>query len=174
MNEQVILDFLKTHNIPYQLFEHQPVFTVDDVPVIFAVDRVPRVGIEIPRPHYKTLFLKDKNGLFFLVSVIENKRVDLKRLSESLGCGRFSFGSAEELDARLHLTPGSVTPYALVFDVDHTITFVLYEEALAYQWISFHPLRNDMTVVTSVPDFLRCMKEMRHDARVVRISEKEG
>ena len=173
MNENLLFDFFKKHNISYNLYEHQPVFTVDDKPVVTAIDGVATLSGEVPKPHFKTLFLKDKkNNSFFLVSVIEDKRVDLKALSDVLECGRFSFGKEEELFKLLKLTPGSVTPYGLIFDEQHKITFVLDEGALTISSVGFHPLRNDMTIVTTPQDFLSCMEKMGYKTRIVCIPTK--
>lgn len=172
MNENLLFDFFKQHNIAYQLFEHQQVFTVHEKPIVTAIDGVAVSSGAIPEPHFKTLFLKDKNGLFFLVSVIDDKRVDLGALSRALGCGRFSFGKSEELLKLLKLTPGSVTPYALIFDQQKRVAYVFDEDALARSSVSFHPLRNDMTVVTSPQVFLTCMEKMDHQPRIMQIPVK--
>lgn len=171
MHEQQLFEFLKKHKIAYRLFEHQPVFTVDDKPVVTAIDGVPASG-QIPGPHFKTLFLRDKKDTFFLVSVTEEKRVDLNALSGALGCGRLSFGKPEQLLEILKLTPGSVTPYGLLFDPENKVHFVLDEDALSSAWVSFHPLRNDMTLVTTHQDFLACMAVMGHRPQIVRIPVK--
>jgi Ala-tRNA(Pro) deacylase len=173
-NEDILFNFLKAQNIVYRLFKHQPVFTIHDKPIITEVDGAVASNATIPRPHFKTLFLKDKNGAFFLVSVIEDKRVDLNVLSKTLGCGRFSFGKAEELLELLRLTPGSVTPFGLLFDRENKITFVLDEDTLNYPYVSFHPLRNDMTVVMTTEDFTVCMEKLGHKPLIAKITTKEG
>lgn len=170
--ETTLLDFLKQQNIAYRLFEHQPVFTVDDKPIVTAIDGIAVENEFVPKPHFKTLFLKDKNGRFFLVSVIEDKRVDLNALSKSLACGRFSFGKAEELLDLMTLTPGSVTPFGLIFDKANKITFALDEDTLLNQSISFHPMRNDMTVVLTVKDFISCMEKLGHKPLIIKIPIK--
>lgn len=172
MNENLLFDFLKKHTIAYQLFEHQPVFTVDDKPIVTSIDGVATVSGTIPTPNFKTLFLKDQKDAFFLVSVIEDKRVDLKALSDALGCARFSFGKEKDLLDLLRLTPGSVTPYGLLFDEQNKITFVLDEDALTLSSVSFHPMRNDMTIVTTPQDFLTCMDKMGHQPRIIGIPAK--
>lgn len=170
MNSTLLFDFFKKNNIAYHLYEHQPVFTVDDKPVVKAIDGIATSSGEVPTPHFKTLFLKDKkNNSFFLVSVTEDKRVDLKVLSDVLECGRFSFGKAEELMELLKLTPGSVTPYGLIFDHQNKVTFVLDEDALTISSVGFHPLRNDMTIVTTPQDFLTCIEKMGHQPRIIKI-----
>jgi len=171
MNEKPLLEFLQNNTIPYRLFEHQPVFTVDEIAVVTQVDGIPS-SEELPGAHFKTLFLKDKNYRFFLVSVTEEKRVDLKALSSVLGCGRFSFGKPAELLELLKLTPGAVTPYGLLFDEHNKLTFVLDEDALNHSHVGFHPLRNDMTVVTTTPDFLACIEKMGYKPHVVSIPTK--
>lgn len=172
MSENLLFDLFKKHKIEYKLFEHQQVYTCEDKPVITAIDGVATSTGSIPEPHFKTLFLQDKTGKFFLVSVLEDKRVDLKTLSAVLGCGRFSFGKAEELLEHLTLTPGSVTPYGLIFDQQNKITLVLDEDALNYSWVSFHPLRNDMTVVTTPQAFLMFMEIISHKPEVIKIPLK--
>ena len=174
MNEKLLFDFLKIHKISYQLFEHQPVFTVDDNPIVTAVDGVAaKQSVSIPEPHFKSLFLKEKKGIaFFLVSVTQDKRVDLKTLSDVLGCGRFSFGKEEDLLSLLKLTPGSVTPYGLMFDEDNKVACVLDEDALKKSTVAFHPLRNDMTIVITPQAFLMCMEEMGHEPKVIKIPVK--
>lgn len=172
LNEKLLFDFFKKHKIEYCLFEHNPVFTSNDKIVITAMNGI-ATSEPIPEPHFKTLFLKDSNGKFFLVSVFQEKRVDLNALSVALECGRLSFGKAEELLDLLQLTPGSVTPYGLLFDQQNKIEFVLDEDALISPWVSFHPLRNDTTIVTTLVDFLKCMKNMKHKPRVLRIPEKK-
>jgi Ala-tRNA(Pro) deacylase len=171
MNESIIFDFLKNHKLQYQLFEHQPVFTCAEIPVITAIDGVATSG-SVPGPEFKTLFLKDNKNKFFLVSVLEDKRVDLKALSDILKCGRFSFGKAEELLELLRLTPGSVTPFGLIFDTANTITYVLDEDALQNDYVSFHPLRNDMTIVMHPQTFLTCMEKLRHAPQIIQIPIK--
>lgn len=172
MSAQIIFDFLKNHSISYTLFEHQPVYTTEDKPIVTAINGTATTGT-IPHPHSKTLFLKvTKNGTFYLVSVFEDKRIDLKKLSDSLNCGRFSFGKKEELLELLHLTPGAVTPFGLLFDKEKKVHFILDKDALEYATVCFHPMRNDMTITLTPQDFLRCIEIMGHHTKIMPIPEK--
>jgi Ala-tRNA(Pro) deacylase len=165
MNEQILFDFLKDNHIAYKLFKHQPVFTTEETQELIDSD-----VDTIPGMDSKNLFLKDKkSGTFYLVSVTQDKRVDLKALSDVLNCGRFSFGKPEELLELLKLTPGSVTPFGLLFDQQNKVTFVLDEDFVAAPSVNFHPMRNDMTINMDTQSFLLCMKKMGHAPRVVRI-----
>jgi Ala-tRNA(Pro) deacylase len=164
MPEKIIFDFLN-NNIAYKLFKHQPVFKAEDKPVLIDSD-----VDTIPGLQSKNLFLKDKKyNSFFLVSVSEDKRVDLKALSDVLGCGRFSFGKSEELFELLKLEPGSVTPLGLIFDKQNKVTFVLDEDFLTTSFVNFHPLRNNMTVSLTPQQFLACMEKLDHTPRTISI-----
>ncbi|KKQ32268.1 MAG: hypothetical protein US49_C0011G0009 [candidate division TM6 bacterium GW2011_GWF2_37_49] len=174
MIEQALLNFFKLNNISYKLFEHQPVFTVDDKPIVTKIDGMNVENEDVPRPHFKTLFLKDKAGQVFLVSVIEDKRVDLNALSQELSCARFSFGKEVELLELMNVTPGSVTPFGLIFDRQNQIIFVLDEDALKLDVVGFHPLKNDMTVVMPLQEFLKCMEIMKHPPKIIRIPIKSN
>ena len=169
MNEHLLFDFLAQHNIQYTIYRHQPVFTSEEVPVIVGTDGPAR----IPGLPSKNLFLReDANRTFFLVSVAEHKRTDLKELSNVLKCGRFSFGKSEDLLALINLTPGSVTPFGLMFDKEKKVTFVLDQDFVHASVVQFHPMRNDMTITLTPQDFLTCMEKMGHAPQIINIPVK--
>jgi Ala-tRNA(Pro) deacylase len=170
MNEQLLFDFLRTNNIEYKLFKHQPVFRVGEEPVLIDSD-----VDTIPGAHSKNLFLKDpKNNSFFLVSVTQDKRVDLGALHKLLGCARFSFGKPEQLLELLKLTPGAVTPFGLMFDEQKKVTYILDEDFLAASFVNFHPLRNDMSISLAPQDFLASMEKLGHLPKIMHIPIQES
>jgi Ala-tRNA(Pro) deacylase len=128
-----------------------------------------KFGITIGGAHSKNLFLKDKKDNFFLVSIIDQKRVDLKILSKRYGKGGLSFATAECLKALLDLMPGSVTPYGLLNDIENKVTFILDEDFLSHSLINFHPLRNDMTVSVAPNDFLTFCTRIDHTPSITPI-----
>lgn len=168
-NEKKLLDFLEGHHIPYRTYYHQPVFTVFEDPIITSIDGTPVANETIPPPHFKTLFLKDHKGAYFLLTLFQDKRVDIKALRKTLTCGSLSFGKEEDLLSLLRVTPGSVTPFGLLFDKENKVTFALDEESLSYESVSFHPLRNDQTLYLARKDFLRCMELMQHPPKIIPI-----
>ena len=66
--------------IMHRTYSHPPVFTVAE-----AVDLRGR----LPEGHCKSLFLKDKKGGFWLAVLLEERRIDLKKLASRLGAPRF-------------------------------------------------------------------------------------
>ena len=110
--------------------EHEPVFTVEQSTELRET---------LPGAHTKTLFLDDRDGHLVLVAVKDDTRVNLKTLSERLGTGRFSFGKAELLAEVLGVTPGSVTPFALINDRCRHVTAVVDATLLKFDEVNFHP-----------------------------------
>lgn len=152
-NEQALYTLWSKNHFHYVIHTHFPIFTVEEG---LEVSRT------IPGAHSKNLFLKDKKGNFFLVSVLQDKRVDLKALSKEVGKGGLSFGSALDLHRLLQLVPGSVTPFGLIHTDKNTIQFILDEDFLAYDDVNFHPLRNDKTVQMKRNDFLKFFTVVDH------------
>ena len=154
----------------FSIFQDTTVkFIVHTHPPLFSMGDEIKLGIVIAGANSKNLFLKDKKDNFFLVSVIDRKRVDLKTLSKVYGKGGLSFANADYLKSHLDLTPGSVTPYGLLHDTDNKVTFVLDEDFLGHSLINFHPLRNDMTVSVAPNDFLTFCTHINHTPSIIRI-----
>jgi Ala-tRNA(Pro) deacylase len=98
----------------------------------------------------------------WLVVALEDRAIDLKRLGEVLGAGRLSFGSADRLRRTLGVEPGSVTPFAVINDIDHRVTLAL-DRALADGGpINAHPLTNTMTTAIAFTDFQRFITATGH------------
>lgn len=129
--------------ISHHTLDHRPVFTVDEGADIKAA---------LPGGHTKNLFLKDKDGAFFLVCALGQTQVRLNQLHKTLDCARLSFGSETHLLELLGVTPGSVTLFALINDPGRKVTLVLDEALLAAELINFHPLKNDATTAVCQMD----------------------
>jgi Ala-tRNA(Pro) deacylase len=160
MVDKTLINFLKKHEFDFQIHEHEPVFTVEEGLHLHEL---------IPGPHCKSLFLKDHKNNFLLLSLKEEKRVDLKALSSVVNKGRLSFGKPHELLAKLKLTPGSVTPYGLLFDEAKEVEFFLDEELVQHEITNFHPMRNDMTLSMSTTGFLRFFTLIKHTPIIVKV-----
>ena len=144
--------------IAHRTHTHAPVFTVAEAAALRGA---------LPGGHCKSLFLKDKKAVLWLAVVLEERRVDLKRLADALGAPRFSFGSPELLYEVLGVRPGSVTPFALVNDTDRRVTVVLDKAMLGHDPLNYHPLENDRTTAISPSDLRRFIRACGHEPRVV-------
>ena len=102
--------------------EHEPMFTVEQSQALRG---------SLPGAHTENLFLTDKDGRPVLVVAKEDTRVDLKVVAERLGLGRLSFGKPQRLAELLGVTPGSVTPFALINDPGTQVAVVVDGTRLA-------------------------------------------
>src|SRR5438270_4128152 len=107
LGKEELLRFLGECALDYALYEHEAVFTAEEALTVCG---------HIPGVHCKNLFLKDKADALWLVTLPDKKRADLKSLPEKIGGKRLSFGNAALLMEALGVTPGSVTPLALIND----------------------------------------------------------
>jgi Ala-tRNA(Pro) deacylase len=150
--------------IAHRTYSHPPVFTVAEATAL-------RGGL--PGGHCKSLFLKDKKGGFWLAVMLEERRIDLKKLAARLAAPRFSFGGAADLHRLLGVRPGSVTPFALLNDIEHRVTPVLDAAMLEYDPLNYHPLENDCTTAISAGDLLRLIAASGHAPQIVDLADLE-
>jgi len=134
--------------------EHPPLHTVEESRALRG---------EIPGAHTKNLFLKDKKGVLWLITALEDTPIDLKTLHRRLGSGRLSFGKPELMRETLGVEPGSVTPFALIHESTRDVSFVLDEALLAYETLNFHPLVNTATTSIARDDFLKFAAACGHE-----------
>jgi Ala-tRNA(Pro) deacylase len=130
-------------------------------PAVFHVGEGDEIKAALPGGHTKNLFLKDAKDRLWLVSALQETRIDLKALPAVIGSAKLSLGKPELMLDVLGVTPGSVTAFALMNDTDHRVTFVLDKALLAKQPLNFHPLINTATTAVSAEGFLRFLEAIR-------------
>lgn len=134
--------------------EHPPLRTVEESRALRGA---------IPGAHTKNLFLKDKKGMLWLITAMEDTPVDLKTVHRQLGAARLSFGKPDLMRAVLGVEPGSVTPFALINDSARDVNFILDEALLAHETLNFHPLVNTATTSIARHDFLEFIAACGHE-----------
>lgn len=157
-----LLAHLDELGIAHQTVDHAPVFTVAEAKKLRG---------SLPGGHSKSLFLKNKKGVMWLVVVAEDQVVDLEVLAASLGSKRLSFGSPDRLMARLGVIPGAVTPFAAINDTERVVTVAVSEDLLANDQLNFHPLVNDRTTTIGSADLVRFLDDTGHAVRVLTDTE---
>lgn len=163
IREEMLYELLRQLGISWHTIKHEAVFTVEESDAVLKT---------IPGGHTKNLFLKDKKGGLWLAVVQAHLRVDLNALAKQLDAPRFSFGSAELLESTLGITPGSVTPFALMNDPEGKVTVVLDAVMLEQNPVNYHPMRNDRTTAIAPEDLVRFVKASGHTPKIVPIPEK--
>jgi Ala-tRNA(Pro) deacylase len=155
------LDALGIRHVTHQ---HPPLHTVAESVALRG---------QLPGAHCKSLFLKDRKGGLWLAVMLEERRLDLRALSDRLGAPRFSFGSPELLQATLGVRPGSVTPFALINDRARRVAVVLDAEMLAQDPLNYHPLVNTATTAVSSADLRRFIADCGHVPRILHLGDLE-
>lgn len=144
---------LKELEITFKKVEHEAVYTVEE-----AKEKVPKIdGLGC-----KNLFLKTKANKYFLYTLPDAKKANLKELSERLGVSRFHFASPESLEEILGVIPGSVTPLAIINDTQDKVTVVLDKE-LKGKKVLVHPNRNTATISLVYEDLIKFIKSTNHE-----------
>ena len=154
-----LFDRLVELEITYENHEHPPLRTVAESQALRG---------ELPGAHIKNLFLRDKKRRYFLVTVREERKVDLKWLRRTIGAqGTLSFGSTDALADLLGVEPGAVTPLGVINDTEGVVTAFLDKALMTANVINAHPLRNDMTTAISATDLERFMIAENHPPRII-------
>ena len=156
-----LLAYLDTLGVASETVEHPPLFTVEDSQTLRG---------DISGGHCKNLFVKDKKSRLFLLVLEEDTVVDLKRVHEKIGAqGRVSFGSAELLAEVWGVTPGAVSPFGAINDVQGRVTVVLDAEMMRHDRLNFHPLVNTRTTGLASSDLTKFLRATGHDPLVVAL-----
>ena len=159
---QEVYDVFDALDIPYKVYMHPPIFS--------AAERIEK-QVEVDGLICKNLFLrnKDKNR-YYLYTLPIDKRADLVRLAKMLGESRLSFGDAEALWDKLHITPGSVSLLNIVgAKKDESLKFIIDSETLKVPGIGLHPNDNAATIVFSANDLPKIIENFGADFEFVSL-----
>lgn len=159
--QQRVYDALDALGIAYERYEHPPVFTAEEAAQHWG---------GIPGTHVKNLFLRNKKGdRHYLVILEVHKQADLRSLVKVIGDDRLSFGSPERLQARLGLTPGSVSPFGLINDESRSVIVIVDEDLKHAERLIFHPNINTASVTIGGADFHRFLASRGNVVRHIRV-----
>jgi Ala-tRNA(Pro) deacylase len=166
---------MKTRDDLFALFDALGLahFTLEH-PAVFKVGEGDEIKAALPGGHTKNLFLEDAKGQLWLVSALQDARIDLKALPRAIGAARLSFGSAELMLETLGVAPGSVTAFGLINDVAHRVRFVLDADLAASDLVNFHPLTNTATTAISQADFRRFLAAVDVPPLIVDFKEPDA
>lgn len=160
MNKQETYQYLKDHNIPFEITEHRAVYNMEELD-----------SIDLPYPEgdAKNLFVRDdKKKNYYLITVKGDKRVNLKDFRKAHGLRPLSFASPEDLKKYMDLTPGAVTPLGLLNVEEAPITLYLDSE-FKDSIIGIHPNENTATVWLQEDDLVALLRENGCEVEIVEI-----
>ena len=83
MNKQEVYEFLKNRNIWYEITEHEAVYNMEELS---------KVDMPYPERDGKNLFVRDdKKQNYYLITVMGDKRVNLKEFRKNNNTRNLSF-----------------------------------------------------------------------------------
>ena len=162
MNKQEIYALLAERGMWHEITEHAAVYNMAEMA---------EIAIPYPEADAKNLFVRDdKKRNYYLITVKDNKRVDLKEFKRRNGTRSLSFASAEEMLQLMNLTPGSVTPLGLLNDGDCCVKLYLDRDFLDEPaLIGVHPNDNTATVCMKTEDLITLLTERGSQVEAVEI-----
>ena len=142
--------------------EHIPVYNMEDLR---------KVSLKYPDYDGKNIFLRDdKKRNYYLITILGDKKVDLKKFKIDNGLRSLSFANEVELYNFLKLTPGSVTPLGLLNDKEKVVKFYIDKDFFKEPFIiGVHPNNNSATVWLNVNDLVDIIKNHGNDVYITKI-----
>ncbi len=142
--ERETYDLLDGLGIAYQRTDHAPADTMEVCNVIDAV-----LGVLI----CKNLFLCNRQKTkFYLMLMPGDKPFKTKDLSHQLGVARLSFGTPEDMERLLNVTPGSVSVMGLQYDRENQVQLVVDRAVLKQEYFGCHPCINTSSLKLKTAD----------------------
>ena len=161
MNKEEIYEFLNKKNIWFEVTEHEAVWDMEGLS---------NVDLPYPGRDAKNLFVRDdKKRVYYLISVKDDKRVDLNEFRNKYETRRLSFASENDLGNILKLFPGAVSPFGLLNDEELKVHFYIDNDFKSDNHIiGVHPNDNTATVWIKIEDLISIIKE--HGNQVFEIN----
>lgn len=141
-----VLEKLKELSIPFELYEHDAVYTMNDLEKD-GKNHTPEGGIIV-----KNLFLKEHNSdKYFLVVAAPGKNADIKSLRRFLGTKPLSFATEDQLSEKLSVERGAVSPLAVINDKEGAVSLII-DDTLKGCLLGVHPNENTSTLYITYSD----------------------
>jgi len=158
-----ILSTLHGWGIPFEMTEHSPAMTMEDLSPIAE-----RLGA----PFFRNLFLTNRQKTaFYLLLIVGDKPFRTAEVSKKLGVSRLSFGDAELLHQMLSVTPGGVNPLSLIFDHEKQIKLLIDSDILKWERACLHPGTNTKSIVVAMNDFKTIvLPKLEHEPIILEIT----
>ena len=144
--ENKILSLLGKSNFPYELHEHEPVYTCEQASKVR--------GIPISEG-IKCLLLKSEND-FVLALTRGDKRVDMKKIAQLENVKKLQLANEKEVEKIAECSIGCVHPFC---DVKIYCDKILLEN----ESIEFNPGCHDKTIRMKVSNLLELLKNGSKD-----------
>ena len=158
---QKVADTLNELGITFHIVEHEPALTTEQADHFIE-------GIEGVRT--KTMFLTNKKKRnFYLVIMDDTKRLDMDVFKEFVEEKQIKMASAETLNDKMMLLPGTVSPFGLLNNRDKDIQVYFDQEIVSEERMCFHPNTNEKTIFVNTEDLFSLLKAIGYEPHVIEL-----
>ncbi len=159
--QKELYDLLDRLSINFEYHEHPPVATIDDAELSWK---------DIASGKCKNIFFRNHKGNRHYLVILEHQRqLDIHDLEKRLRQGKLTFASDQRLMKYLKLTPGSVSPFGLINDIEKHVHLFIDEKLNESERLAFHPNINTATLVISRSDFIRFLDHLGNSYEFINL-----
>ena len=155
-----IIRILEEKKIKYEIAEHKAVFTIDEM-----------LECNLPHPEQiaKNLFIRDdKKRKYYLITCLEDKKINLKEFRNEHGTRPLTFASEEDLMDKMGLTRGAVTPLGILANEEKDVNVYL-DKDYEHKLMGIHPCDNTATVYINTRDVAKLIKDHGNELHFVKM-----
>ena len=158
-------DLLDSLGVAYQRIDHEAAMTME------ACEEIDRA---LDAVICKNLLLCNRQHTrFYLLMLPGEKQFKTSVLSTEIGSSRLSFASAEDMQALLEITPGSVSVLGLMNDHEHRVELLMDEDVVKGEYFGCHPCINTSSLRLKMSDLLeKILPAMEHSPRMVTLTDE--
>lgn len=150
--QKQVYDYLSQKGIVFDYYEHPAAPTIEIASQFYRGE-----GTVL----CKNLFFRNHKGnRHYLVIMDARHNMDIHDIEHRLHQGKLSFASTERMQKYLGVTPGSVSLFALVNDINHEVVLFVDNELKNARKVSFHPNDNTASLVISNADMMKFIESI--------------
>ena len=159
--QQIVYDFLNINNISYEYIEHPAAPTIDIAKQYIGGEDVVLC---------KNLFFRNHKGnKHYLVIMDSSHQMDIHDIEKQLHQGKLSFASPERMMKYLGVTPGSVSLFTLLNDINHEVILFIDESLKLTKKVSFHPNDNTASLIITSEDMLKVIDLIENNKEFLQL-----
>ncbi len=159
-----LYDLLKKLEIDFEYYEHPPAPTIEEAAKYWK---------DLDATHCKNLFFRNHKGnKHYLVILEHTQALNIRDLEQRLRQGKLTFASPKRMKKYLGISPGSVSPLALIHDSEKHVHVFLDKNLEKSDTISFHPCINTASIVITFEDFIRFLNHLGNSYEYVQMYDE--
>jgi len=147
---KLIRGLLDRNVIPYEVLEHEPVYTSEQAAKVRGVEL--KTGV-------KALILKTGEGSFVMGLVAADRKIDLKKLAKIAGTKKLGLASSQEVLEITGCEVGSVHPFGNL----HGLPTYMDSSILENDMVNFNAGLHTISIQMSVKDLIKAIRPVVKD-----------